>query len=155
MKHAAITIQGILRDPVNAQPSPDGQDLYAALCSTHRVTLLADRGDQVVTGHWLKIEGFDQHTAVMHIEPGSTRFLQIKALRAQGPLDLVVTADPELAHPLFALGQPHLLYIQPRQYTSLPPRQEWATLVARIDDDRARAANVMIPMPADEEVQEE
>lgn len=151
MKHVAIAIQGVLRDPVNGQPSESGRSLYLALTAGYRVTLLADIGDQIITGHWLKVEGFDQHINVLHAE--STRYLQIKALRALGPLELVVTAEPELAHDLFTLGQAHLVYIHPRQYTSLPPRQEWDDLVERIDEDRARAKNVLLP--ADEEDQEE
>lgn len=149
MKHVAIEIQGVLRDPVNLQPAPDGRSLYSALAESYRITLLADEDHGIE--HWLMVEGFDRHTSVRYADNGMTRYLQIQALRALGPLDLVVTAEPEIAHPLFNLGQAHLVYIHPRQYTTLPPRQDWDQLVERIDADRTRAAKALLAAEEDQE----
>jgi hypothetical protein len=144
MTHIALQVDGILRDPINDQPTDHGRLLYRALTEVARVTLMAHKLPQ----SWLALEGFTAHHHVVYASIPTLAV--IKTLRAQGPLALAVISEPDLTHDLFDLGQAHLLYVSPRIYTSLPDRPQWKDLVAKIDADRARAAQVLISAPEEE-----
>ncbi|TKK84644.1 hypothetical protein FDA94_28865 [Herbidospora galbida] len=138
-RHIALVLDGILRDTLTGLPDDDGKALYNALVNNYRVTILADH-DKSFTTSWLTREGFHRHANVTYNPtPDIDRLQQIRTLRATGALDLVVIGDPSLAHPLFSIGQSHLLWINPRAYTPLPPAPQWAELVAAIEADHDRA----------------
>ncbi|MEU4534332.1 hypothetical protein AB0G15_05615 [Streptosporangium sp. NPDC023825] len=144
MRHVAITIEGVLRDPITGQPDERGRELYHALANNYRVTLLADR-NVVDVADWLFVEGFTKHTKVIAAsrkveDPREIRLKQIRLLRTVGDVDLVITSEPLLVDDFYTMGQPHLLFIQPKHLGQLPPRETWDELTARVDDDRRRAA---------------
>lgn len=147
MRHAAITIEGVLRDPLNGHPHEDGRILYQAIATHYRITLLADTEITDVLTEWLRVEGYTSHTKIVapahHPDPRQRRLQQIRGLRAIGAVDLCITSDPALVGDLYTMGQPHLPYIAPRHLAHLPARETWDQLTGRIDADRRLAAQRM------------
>lgn len=146
MRHAALAIEGILRDPLTGAPDDQGRDLYHALCNNYRLTLMADSADAQALD-WLLFENFSRHTRLIvsskEIKSSESRLHQVRVLRAQGAVDLVVIADPTLLTDLYDMGQPVLLYVNPKSLGQLPPRSTWQDLAARVDETRARAAQAL------------
>jgi hypothetical protein len=144
-----MAIDGILRDPINGQPEEHGRALYHAMANNYRITLLADETDPETVTEWLRVEGFVRHTKLLPSSPIAEeeqlilRLAQIRYLRALGNVDLVIDAAPELVDDLYSMGQPYLLYINPKALAELPPLETWQRLAERIDETRARAAQAL------------
>jgi len=143
MRHAAIVINGILRDPVTGAPNEHGRDLYHALANNYRITLLADAVVPAATLDWLLVEGFHKHMRVVP-QHDVSRLSQIQSLRAEGPLDLVVTPEADLAEPLFEIGQASLIYINPRNFGLSASIPSWDDLTKQIDRSRAQAVAALL-----------
>ncbi|WP_188187560.1 hypothetical protein [Nonomuraea sp. SYSU D8015] len=144
MISCALTIWGILRDPISRQPSDHGRTLLASLMQGYRVHLLAD---EPADEEWLRLEKFTGYVSLSLPRPGhpmhDERLYQVAQLRAGGPLDLVVDPDPRVCADLFNVGQATLLYSHPR-YTHLrhrPGLRAWADLEHVIDTTRQLEAN--------------
>jgi hypothetical protein len=140
----ALTVTGILRDPVTRGPLLDGLTLFSALTTGYRVHLMEDHMD---SGTWLRLNHITGHVSVQTGRPGweitEERLNIIRRLRAAAPLDLVVDPDPFVISECFEMGQPALLYTHPR-YTHLanrPGLMPWTDLEHRIDLTRERAAD--------------
>lgn len=141
-----MTIEGVLRDPLDSQPDERGREFYHALSNNYRVSLMADESDEERIADWLRTEGFHKHTRLVLADAKKPKTVQeirryqINHLRSIGAVDLVVTPDPLMVEPLFKSGQPCLLYVNPKHLGTLPDRQSWEEIQARIDADRRRAA---------------
>ncbi|MFI6512924.1 hypothetical protein ACIBCT_35445 [Streptosporangium sp. NPDC050855] len=140
----AMTIWGILRDPISRQPSDHGRTLYAAMKEGYRVHLLADDPADI---EWLRLEHITGHVSISTPRPGhpmhTERLYQVAQLRAAGPLDLVIDPDPTICAALFDAGQPTLLYSHPR-YAHLrhrPGLKAWADLETTVNRTRQLEAN--------------
>jgi hypothetical protein len=144
-----MAIDGILRDPVTDQPEEHGRAMYHALANNYRITLLADETDPEAIAAWLHVEGFVRHTKLLPSSPIAKeeqlilRLAQIRYLRGVGAVDLVIDSSPALVDDLYSMGQPYLLYINPKTLAELPPLETWQRLAERIDETRARAAQAL------------
>ncbi|MET9120022.1 hypothetical protein [Streptomyces sp. NPDC004528] len=141
-----MAIDGVLKRPESDGIIPSGQLLYHGLAATHTIHLV-DTDDtfnrsKVVAESWLRSHGLNKHIRLLKpttSEPRNPYVRQVRGLRADLPVDLVVIADPGAAADLLADGYTVSLFSHPR-YTrpqwqpgySGEPRP-WDDLVAEID----------------------
>jgi hypothetical protein len=109
-----IFVDGVLRSETGS-PIYQGLALYRMFNEDVRVVLLCD--DYAKTNRWLlehKINKLDD--LVDHSVPGvfdDHEFEQVKYVRSQGKVDLIVTANTDLAKKLLEIGLDTLLFLHP------------------------------------------
>ena len=133
-------VDGILRSDMGA-PIYQGLALYRMFNEDVRVVLLCD--DRAKTNRWLlehKINKLDD--LIDYSVPGvidDPEFEQVKYVRSQGKVELIVTADTELAKKLLEIGLDTLLFLHP---TYLRPefrpdgrqgQRSWAAIEEELD----------------------
>lgn len=110
-----VFVDGVLRTPKSA-PIPDGMALYRSLKEKHRVLLLCD--DKEKTDHWLRqhrINNIDDLVDI-NVVPAlgdDPHFRQVEWLKSQGPVEYVITSDPQLTLRLLEVGMTTLVFLQP------------------------------------------
>lgn len=108
-------VDGVLRNKLNNAPIYQGLALYRMFNEDVRVVLLCDDRDK--TNRWLlehKINKLDD--LIDHRVPGvvaNPELEQVKYCRSQGKMELVVTANVELAKGLLEEGIDSLLFLHP------------------------------------------
>lgn len=118
MSTVAITVEGVLRQPVGGQPIPLGRDLYYGMATRARLVLLSRGNEKRELEHWLTSEGMHEHATVIYTsvpelehEESESRVLQVTRARNSGyAVDTVVEADPDVAAALLAAGYDVLMF---------------------------------------------
>lgn len=110
-----MSVDGVLRNPINNAPIREGFYLYHLLKSQTKVVFLCD--DRAFTDTFLrtnKIINFDAIESTEDLAPGDDVMLRlIKRQRAQGAVEYVVTADLDLVTPLLEAGIATLAFCIP------------------------------------------
>lgn len=107
-------VDGVLRSETGS-PIYQGLALYRMFNEDVRVVLLCD--DYAKTNRWLlehKINKMDD--LIDHNVPGvldDPEFEQVKYCRSQGKVEVIVTADTDLAKKLLEIGLDTLLFLHP------------------------------------------
>jgi len=105
-------IDGVLRTSKNA-PIQNGLQLYRTLNETNRVLFMS--ADKEKDDHWLrqhKINKFDDIVGP-DIPSYDGAYRQVEYVRGLGPVEMVVTPDPELAKALISDGITVLVFLNP------------------------------------------
>lgn len=151
---AAISITGVLQQEIGQGVLQTGARLYSGLLTSFTaVALLTDETDVDPVNHWLKTNGFRQHSYLIPARvddpehEGERRLRQISRLRQYGcSVELVVEPDPEVTAHLLAGGLTvaswlHPSYSRPHfrpDYThSVRP---WDALTAEVERQRTLRA---------------
>ena len=133
-------VDGVLRTEAGA-PIYQGLALYKMFNEDVRVVLLCE--DKFKTNRWLlqhKINKMDD--LIGRDVPGvlnDPEFEQIKYVRSQGVVDLVVTANIDLAKQLLAEGIDSLLFLHPSYFKAeyrpdaRTGKRKWADIEEEID----------------------
>lgn len=120
MRAVAITLDGVLRKPLDVEAQDFGATLlYRSLQQAFRVVVLGtehpDRDEQ-----FLAINGLGGYVQIEPLRPEDGERVedqkreQVARLRRQGfKFEFVVVPDPDLARDLYAEGLPVLLYVHP------------------------------------------
>jgi hypothetical protein len=144
MRTCAITINGIIRDPLTSAPNDHGLALYNSLVSSYRVFLFADEVGNIED--WLKLEKISGWIGLVVPRPGhdlrDERLNQVSHVRTLGGLDFLIDPDPSVCADLFRAGVPTMLYSHPR-YTYLqnqPGLRAWSELESAVDLTREISA---------------
>lgn len=108
-------IDGVMRDPRTNAPISQGMALYRTFREKSRVLLLSE--DKSRADRWLrenKLSLFDDIVGG-EMTAGSEfpEFAQVKYCRGLGPVDTVITSDPDLATKLLEIGVTTLMFLQP------------------------------------------
>lgn len=109
-----IFLDDVLRAKTQA-PVYEGRDLYLALAPSKKVTVLCkDRED---AERWMKLSNFGEVAETLDYSYTTAvedkDFALVQYCRSQGKVELVVTADIELAEKLLADGIHTLLFLHP------------------------------------------
>ena len=111
-------IDSVLRNPMNA-PIPQGISLYRTLKEKGRVLILCN--DKVRDERWLKENKINLLDDIVDSNlPSVTEdpsWRQVEYCRGQWQIDMVVTADPELAAKLLSAGITTLMFLHPLYIT--------------------------------------
>lgn len=144
--NVVMVIDGVLKRPESDGIIPAGQLLYHGLAATHTIHLVDDqhnfRSSRLLAEHWLRTHGLDKHIRLLKpttTEPRDQVLRQIRNLRADLKVDLVVVSDPHHAEELLAAGYTTLLFSHPRysrpqwkpDYSGDP--RAWDDMVAEIE----------------------
>lgn len=110
-----VFVDGVLRTPKSA-PIPDGMALYRSLKEKHRVLLLCD--DKEKTDHWLRqhrINNVDDLVESKSVPAlgDDPHFRLVMWVKSQGPVEYVITSDPQLTLRLLEVGMTTLVFLQP------------------------------------------
>ena len=107
-------LDGVMRNQQGA-PIPNGVLLYHTLKEKNKILLLVDDKDKADT--WLrqhKINKLDDLIDFNIPMPGEfPEFRQVEYVRSQGPVDYVITSDPELIKKLLEIGVTVLGFMNP------------------------------------------
>ena len=142
MRHALVVVDGVLRDVVTGQPDELGRELYQALATVYRITLIADRQKKDLLDKWLFREGFDKHLAI-DFNRYDDRLTQIRMIRASQVVDLVVVPETDLVHDLYDMGVPVLVFVHPKHFGQATRVPNWGELTKRIEEDRLRRRRLL------------
>lgn len=120
MRTVAITLDGVLRKPLDVEAQDFGAGLlYASLVDNFRVVVLGTE-DLERDKHFLAVNGMGRYVKIEPIrqEDGRTEMererQRLRRLRQEGfKFEFVVVPDPELAYHLYVEGVPVLLYLHP------------------------------------------
>lgn len=108
-------LDGVMRNTTTGAPIPNGMFLYYTLKEKNKVFILAD--DKEKADHWLrqhKINKVDDVIDKTIPMPGDfPEFRQVEWVRSQGPVDYVVTTDPNLTKRLLEIGVTTLVFMNP------------------------------------------
>lgn len=112
-------IDYVLRDPVTNAPIPQGMKLFRMLKEHDRVLLLATHKEK--DDRWLrenKVNLVDDIIGPDLVFAGEfPEWRQVEFCRGQGAVELVVTANPDLAKKLLEVGITSFLFLHPRYLT--------------------------------------
>lgn len=132
MKSVAISLDGVLRKPLDVEAQDRGAALlFGSLLNQFRVVVLGtDRPDK--DEHFLSVNGLLGYVRIEpeRIEDARTyqhrRMAQIRRLRAEGfQFEFVIVPDPEVARMMYREGFPVLLYLHP-EYSAESFRPDYA-----------------------------
>jgi hypothetical protein len=107
-------IDGVLRHTNTNAPIPNGMLLYHTLKEHNKVFLLAEDKDKA--DHWLrqhKITKVDDIIGEVPMPGEFPAFRQVEWVRSQGPVDYVITPDPNLTKRLLEIGVTTLVFMNP------------------------------------------
>ncbi len=110
-----VFLDGVLRNDKSA-PIPNGMALYKSLKEQHRVLVLCEDVDK--DDHWLRqqrINNFDDLIDYKKVPSigDNPKLRQVEWVRSQGPVEYVITSDPELVTQLLEIGMTTLVFLQP------------------------------------------
>ena len=107
-------VDGVLRSHTNA-PITQGISLYRTLKDKTQVFLLCNHKER--DDRWLREQKINLVDDLVGPDiPMSGEWLewrQVEYCRGRGPVDYVVTSDPELVEKLLTAGVPSLMFLQP------------------------------------------
>jgi hypothetical protein len=134
-----LFIDGVIRNSKNA-PIPTGMQLYRTLNESNRVLFLSR--DKEKDDHWLRQQKINKYDDIVGTDIPSYDgdYRQVEYVRGLGPVEMVVTPDPELAKSLLSDGVTVLVFLHPI-YTDDRFRPDsirkgfkaWAEVVAEIE----------------------
>ena len=133
-----VFLDGVLKNNSNA-PILQGVALYRSLQAQRRTLILCD--ERELTEVWLrenKIVRIDDLLCMEDFDFDDP-FSLVEYCRSKGTVELVVTADPELATTILDSGIPTLLFLSPKyirpEFRPDAPRgaKAWADLTASLD----------------------
>ena len=106
-------IDGVLRNTVTNAPIPEGMRLYRTFKDKGRVMLLCNNKER--DDRWLRENKTNLVDDLLDSDPTSEwpALDQVKKARGSAHVELVVTADPELAAKLLELGVTTLMFLHP------------------------------------------
>jgi hypothetical protein len=134
-----VFLDGVLRNKKNA-PIPNGMLLYRSLNETNRVLILCK--DKEKDNNWLKQNKIfklddlvDQNLTYLGDNP---EYRQVEYVRGLGPVDYVITENPELAALLLQQGITALvflnpLYIDDRYRPDSLTKKSWDEVIQELD----------------------
>jgi len=144
-----LSVDGVLRNPRNNAPIREGLHFYNHLNQTNKVLLICE--DREVTDNWLRQQKLHKYDDILDhkmVPPGDDMFLRMaQYVRAQGPVDLVVTADLDIVKDLIEVGITVLAFCHPTylDYKFRPDgregRQTWQEITDEIDRQQELLAN--------------
>jgi hypothetical protein len=153
MKAVAISLDGVLRKPLDSFAQDyGGKMLYVALSTQFRTVVLGS-DDPVADENFLLTNGYFGHVKVEPERMSDSarlterRRMQLNRLRKEGfQFEFVVVPDPEMAQMIYRTGIPVLLYLHPL-YSAEAFRPDytgevrpWALLDAEVDYQRSTRA---------------
>lgn len=105
-------IDGVLRNPKKA-PIPNGLALYRSLNANNRVLLLSR--DKEKDDNWLRQQKINKYDDIVgpDIPSYDGDFRQVEYVRGLGPVEYVITPDPELTKKLLEVGVTVLVFLNP------------------------------------------
>lgn len=118
--HIAITVEGVLKTPNDEAPIMSGVLLYKSLCKTHRITLILDSFNKEKLQYWLIVNSLTDHIAEVYWERDDPddiverRLIQVKRMKRDGPLSMVIESNMEVVAEVFKAGTPTMLYMHPQ-----------------------------------------
>lgn len=134
---------GVICNHKNA-PIPDGLMLYRKLNENNRVLILCK--DKEKTDHWLRQQKInklddlvDYNIPALGDDP---EFRQVQYVRGLGPVEYVITSDPELTKKLLEVGVTTLVFLNPVYATekfrpdSRQGVKSWADIVTEIEQQQ-------------------
>ena len=132
-------VDGVIRSQTNA-PIYQGLAIYRLFNDGNRVILLCK--DRAKDDRWLKEHRInklddlvDQSIPLLTDFP---EYRQVEYCRGKGPIDLVITSDPELAKKLIEVGITTMVFMQPAYIQerfrpdSVEGRKSWSELTAEL-----------------------
>ncbi len=134
-----IFLDGVLRNRKNA-PISNGMLLYRSLNETNRVLILCK--DKEKDNNWLKQNKIfklddlvDQNLTYLGDNP---EYRQVEYVRGLGPVDYVITENPELAALLLQQGITALVFLNPlyvddRYRPDSITKKSWDKVVQELD----------------------
>lgn len=136
-----MSVDGVLRNPINNAPIREGFYLYHILKSQTKVTFLCDNKAFIDTFlRSNKIINFDAIESTENLAPGDDIMLRlIKRQRAQGAVEYVITADLSLVTPLLEAGIATLAFCIPSylDHKFMPDGREgkktWGEITSEIE----------------------
>lgn len=136
-----MSLDGVIRNPKDGSPIRDGLHLYNHLNQTNKVLLMAEDKDKA--DHWLrqqKLHKYDDIVDWKLVPPGDNVWVRMaQYIRAQGPVDAVVTADLDIVKQLIEVGITCLAFCHPTylDYKFRPDgregRRTWDEISGEID----------------------
>jgi hypothetical protein len=116
-RSVAITIDGVLRKPLDVEAQDFGASLlFASLVENFRVVVLGTE-DTERDEHFLMVNGMVRYVKIEPMLPTDRGRVaaQVARLRREGfNFEFVVLPDPDLARDLYVEGVPVLLYLHPQ-----------------------------------------
>lgn len=108
-----VFIDGVLRDKVTNAPIPSGMRLYKTLKENSRVLILCSHKEK--DDRWLRENKINLVDDLVSPEDLAEypELEQVKKCRASGPVELVITSDPQLAANLLEIGMTTLMFLHP------------------------------------------
>jgi hypothetical protein len=106
-------IDGVLRNTVTNAPIPQGMSLYRTFKEKGRVVLLGNH--KAKDDRWLrenKTNLVDDLIAT-DLNLADPEFDLVMSCRGSGPVEMVITADPELAAKLLNVGVTTVMFLHP------------------------------------------
>lgn len=146
MRSVAITLDGVLRKPLDVEAQDFGAGLlFASLVENFRVVVLGTE-DTEKDEHFLMVNGLVRYVKIEPLRPSDGEGVaeqkrrQVARLRREGfNFDFVVVPDPDLARDLYEDGVPVLVYLHP-QFSSRSSRPDhepgltpWNELAAEVE----------------------
>jgi hypothetical protein len=110
-----IFMEGVLRNE-KAFPIADGMALYRILKERNRVLVMCE--DKEKSDHWLRqhrINNIDDLVDIADVPaPGDfPKLRQVEWVKSQGPVEYVITSDPDLTVKLLEKGITTLVFLNP------------------------------------------
>jgi len=131
---------GVMCNSKNA-PIPNGMMFYRHLNELNRVLILCK--DKAKTDHWLRQQKISKLDDIVDYDIPSIgddpEFRQVEYLRGLGPVDYVVTSNPELAKKLLEVGVTTIVFLNPVYVTekfrpdSRHGVKSWSDIVTEIE----------------------
>ena len=138
---AVITIEGILKADNQDGIIGEGTRLYYALSEHYRIILTSEEGDPRKLEHWLKSNGFNEHSQVLIGEAVPI----LNKLRSGGTaLSLFLSPNPDTIRRAMQAGIASILFLHPR-YSHPSFRPDWDGLPRPWDElvDEVEKQNIM------------
>jgi hypothetical protein len=141
-----VFLDGVLKDTRLGGPIQDGMSLYRTLKEKNRVLILCD--DVTKGDHWLRqqrINNIDDVVDKSNVPAlgDDPDFRLVEWIKSQGPVEMVITSDPDLTVKLLSVGITTLVFMAPtyiREEFRPDSRRgvkSWQKIVEEIDSQNA------------------
>jgi len=114
--HIIVDLDGVLREPRNDTPIAQAIQVVGALSAWNQISLITEMS-RPAAEQWLnqnKVVDFDHvYDGSYYLEGDVLKFRQLKAARAKGRVDMVITTDPKLWVYAFEQGIPAMMFGMP------------------------------------------